>query len=212
MIDLPENEPLIVEKMVHFLYHGTYVGIPEEEEEEDDDEDTSKVTDDLHSTRDNDKDVNLAAESVSTSLLLTSPLVVHAHVYAIAEQYDIPVLKKYAMEEYEEEVSDHWNTVGFSDSIRILYELTPENDREMKKIAMKVVGDRIKQLLDRGEFVSLCRDNGEIAFDALAASQLAKSSAVRRCSGCTRTANVLVGDARGKFYCPTRGCNYSYFN
>lgn len=99
-------------------------------------------------------------------------LLVNAKVYVIAEKYDIPQLKRLARHKYEEVLLEAWNSSEFVESLRLIYEGIPEQPKvdELWQVAMKTAGKHAKELLDRGEFLSLCKEKGEVATDILKAS------------------------------------------
>jgi len=76
-----------------------------------------------------------------------------------------------AKKKYEEVISGRkWNSTSFVASLKLLYEETLGNDRLLKDVAIKTAQEYIKDLCDRGDFATLCRETGEIAFDILKAS------------------------------------------
>ena len=232
MIDLPENDVDVVEKMLEFLYHGFYsdgsnqdiraapTNAPEPASDEfASDEFPSKEfpSEEFISRR---KDKRRAADK-ATAAPVDSPesaaaLLVNARVYTTAEQYDIPSLKELSMTKYKESLPSGWNSASFVASLKLLYELTPESDRLLKDVAIKAAGENAQKLADRGEFVTLCKENGEIAFDVLKASFTAKPipltwKACIYCGNSQRVAQNLDLDGQYHSYsCRNCGRQYNY--
>jgi len=133
VIELEEEEPPIVERMVQFMYNRDYS-----------DADGSDATKDR--------------------------LLINTKVYIIADKFDIPGLKLAAKEKYQEAKLIEWNCPSFFESLKLMYENTLATDRLLKEVAIEVVAKHVKELVDREEFGSLCKESGEIAFDVLKAS------------------------------------------
>lgn len=99
-------------------------------------------------------------------------LITHAKVYILAEQYDIQPLKHLAKTKYEVIVSAVWNSPSFTESLLIIYDGTPESVHPdmLRALVLSTAGKNSKELMDRGEFVALCRERRDIATDILKAS------------------------------------------
>jgi hypothetical protein len=63
-----------------------------------------------------------------------------------------------------------------------------DGDRGLKDIAIRAAGDHVKELVDKGEFVGLCKEKGEIVFDVLKASLTSQSNSnlQKACIHCSR--------------------------
>lgn len=95
----------------------------------------------------------------------SNPLVLNTLVYIIAEQYNIPALKRHAARKYERVVEEFWSHPSFSISLRLMYELTPQCDRMLKDFAI-IAGDKhLQALCEQEEFATLCKARGEILFE-----------------------------------------------
>jgi hypothetical protein len=130
-----------VQKFLEFLYKGDY----------------------------SDKESGIKEEASSAGRIDGS-LLLDVKLYIMGDKYDVQRLKSLAKAKYETAVATEWNIdSSFSASLKLLYEETLDSDRFLKDIAMKTASDHAKELTDRGEFVSLCKENGEIAFDILKA-------------------------------------------
>jgi len=89
--------------------------------------------------------------------LLSSP-----PCYIIADKYDVPSLKELAKSKYKTALAAEWNNPSFATSLRLMYEGTAESDRALKHIAICAASSHLKELRDRGEFGTLCKENGEL--------------------------------------------------
>ncbi|TVY83182.1 hypothetical protein LSUE1_G003669 [Lachnellula suecica] len=193
-VNLDDNEPEIVGKMLEYLYNADYsdgrvVG-------------TSATASNTPSKPASIrfKRSKLSRPSIQTQIASeastpqsAAALFTNAQVFVIADKYDIQGLKELATKKYTELVSNNWNSEYFVNSLKLLYEETPESDRLLKNVAITTAGKQTKELVDRGEFAALCKENGEIAFDVMKASFL--SSQMHTCGDCGRT------DAETSFYC-----------
>jgi ribosomal protein S27AE len=99
-----------------------------------------------------------------------NPLLMNVKLYIMADRYDVQPLKYLAKTKYEQVLVNGWNDSSFVASLGLLYEETSESDRMLKNIAITVAGAHAKVLVDRGEFATLCKSSGEIAFDILKAN------------------------------------------
>jgi hypothetical protein len=101
----------------------------------------------------------------------------------------MPDLKTLAKQKYEEAVGHNWNSASFVASLRIIYETTPESDRDLKGVALVAAGQNAEALCDRPEFVELCMEYAEITYDILKATFPPKS--VLQCPACSSTGSAI---------------------
>ncbi|KAM0139917.1 hypothetical protein ACHAP3_002978 [Botrytis cinerea] len=135
ILDLDDDDPETVARMINFLYLQDY-------------DDTSEPT----------------GEGVEEGY---GCLLVNTMVYIIGDKYDIQALKTLARKKYEAAIVTDWNTPSFSASLELMYEELPESDTSLTSIALETAGKHLKELNDRGEFSSLCKNNPAIAYDLL---------------------------------------------
>jgi hypothetical protein len=151
IIKLDDHDPDIVDHMINFMYSGDYtISYP-----------------DLNEIEESEACLDEDAESETTGLDVgeldaSQELLVHTAVYLIAEEKDILALKQLAKKKYEAALPNGWNSMAFCDSLRIIYDETPENDRLLWDVAISFAGKKAKELMDRGEFVKLWKEKGEI--------------------------------------------------
>jgi hypothetical protein len=181
-IDLQEDEPEIVANMIKFLYKDSY---------EDGNESTAtaattgsttaaktseakgKKAQKVQSQRKTPQ-TSTPQSSTSTEASKTvesaEAVLINTKVYIIGDKYDIQPLKDLAAKKYGEALLNHWNSAPFVASLKLVYEETLENDRPLKDLAVKTAAKHAKELTDRDDFASLCKENAEITFDVLKAS------------------------------------------
>jgi hypothetical protein len=90
-------------------------------------------------------------------------------LYVAGEKFDVAALKTLAKKKYESLLPTTWNSASFITSLSLLYAETPESDRVLKDVAVKVAASHVKELVKSNGFIELCKENGEIGADALKA-------------------------------------------
>jgi hypothetical protein len=155
------HDPEIVGYMISFMYSGNYNISKTVIKEE-----STVAVESAESTSSTEPtDTKLDEETPDTS----RELITHTEVYLIAEEKDIPALKELAVKKYEKVLPKTWNSEAFVTSLKMMYEGTPESDRGLKDVAIKVAGKHLKTLVDRGEFVAVWKERGEIGLDVFRA-------------------------------------------
>jgi hypothetical protein len=199
--------------MIDFMYTGNYdvaqpqpEAKPEEqcdetEEAEDDSEDVAQ----LETTGQDDGEVDTSQE-----------LLVHTAVYIIAEEKVIPALKQLATDKFEQALPTGWNSTEFCTSLRKIYDETPENDHLLWDVAIQWAGKKAKELMDRGEFVELWKEKGEIGLGVFRAFLSSQTSQLLVQTTFLFGASPLFGSGLGsaqpqpkKVGCPDKGLAHS---
>lgn len=101
---------------------------------------------------------------------IPSRLITHASVYCIAEQYDLPRLKNYALCKYAGLAPSAWKSPFFIPSLKLIYDRTPSRTPmidDLRAIAAKTAAEHSQYFLDRTDFLEACTENGEMATDVL---------------------------------------------
>lgn len=112
-----------------------------------------------------------------------------AKLYIMGDLLDVQALKDLAKDRYKSMVNDSWNSQSFSESIRLIYDNTRDEDRDLKNVAIESAQANLTALLGRGDFRSLLKDVGEVALDILTKSSFiarnleSKPTAVK-CQNC----------------------------
>ncbi len=94
------------------------------------------------------------------------PILLHARVYIIADEFNIPALKMLAKEKFEQLATFDCNNSSFSLAISEIYELPPD-DRGLRDVVVTVARKHVKALRDRGEFNTVLRDKPDFTIDLL---------------------------------------------
>ena len=73
-----------------------------------------------------------------------------------------------------------WNSLAFVESLKIIYEGTPQTSKmdDLRALVAKEAGIHTKELLDSAEFSALCTENGEIAMDVFRSALAAKRAEI----------------------------------
>jgi hypothetical protein len=82
-------------------------------------------------------------------------LLINAKAYVIADKYDIQALKEWAVTKYKEVLPITWKSTAFTESARLIYDNTPDNDRMPREVIIRKVSEDVKALFDRSEFIDL---------------------------------------------------------
>jgi hypothetical protein len=180
-INLDDDDPLMVAKMIDFLYKTRYDDDRAIDEEvlPDIADQHSAVTPHASSTVEA-QDHQSAITAPQPTEYIKGPLVTNAKVYILGDKYDITSLRDAASRKYKEKLKDMWNHHTFAESAKIIYDnIVSENDA-LKEAIIEVIVKNMSQLLKRDDFLSTLRSNGDIATDLLCAMPQAPKS----CSSC----------------------------
>jgi hypothetical protein len=167
--------------MIHFLYKTRY-----NDDRGVDKDDIKDITGHLSIIAPKSDDtVTQSGNAITTSLphdLTRGPLVTNAKVYILGDKYDISSLKKVAVRKYREVVKDRRNNDTFAESAKMVYANIITDQDELKDAIIEAARTKISQLLERGEFVSLLKSNGDMACDILNATLGKKPRSCHNCS------------------------------
>ncbi|KAF2103787.1 hypothetical protein NA57DRAFT_50656 [Rhizodiscina lignyota] len=140
-IDVPAADPKLITHMIYYFYHFDY------------------LTDEGASG--NRTYVPPGKRGPEAS----SP-VTHALMYAIADYYDIPGLKKAAERKYDAVVKKCSHHSSFVESIPIVYSMTPDSDRGLRNIVVSTLGESM-HLVGGQALNAIVRETKALAFDLL---------------------------------------------
>lgn len=142
---------------------------------------------------------------------VTGPLITIIKAYIIADTFDVPALMDLARLKYMSVVVTSWNSPALVESVRLLYDNTPdvEKVRVIKTTAMKTIRTNLKTLLAQRDFQALIEDVGEVALDLLrtevshptALECLTCTSVPLPCKGCRNSGNQRFVQ-RVEWFCP----------
>ena len=192
-IDLEDDAPEIVEKMLSYMYTLDYTDGNQSIIVDSTETATTPAKTKFH--KKSGRTIAFVPSSITAppsghSQFSAGALLTNTRVFVIADKYDIQGLKQLATKKYKVAVPNAWNCTEFFGSLRLLYEETLESDRLLKDVAVKTAGKHVKDLVDRGEFAALCRLNGELGFEILRASLTIKTC----CPSCQGYGSVETYD------------------
>ncbi|KAK4107255.1 hypothetical protein N656DRAFT_785464 [Canariomyces notabilis] len=145
-IDLPDDDPRLVQIMVHYLYHFDYDVKPQYE----------GMGFDGSVTNRDETDANEPMRDV---------VVTHAKVYALAEKYLIRGLKAVALRRFKASAAHSW--LGINDFLQAVHEVytsTIEDDRGLRDIVVETLYKH-SEWLDREEMRDVLRAFGALTYD-----------------------------------------------
>jgi hypothetical protein len=94
-----------------------------------------------------------------------NPLI-HARMYAMADFFEVPGLKKLATTKFQTAVERYWNSVEFGQAVHVVYTSTLAEDRGLRQIVKDILM-RHMALLNKPEIESIMREVPDLAFDML---------------------------------------------
>lgn len=109
-------------------------------------------------------------------------MVFHVHMYAVGEIYDIPGLKKLAVQNFEKEVNHSFPR--FPAAVRAIYETTPQSDRGLRDVVLRVCAANAKELMSKPQFEDMMDELGVFG------KELSRTLAER--TGHVTTKNIFV--------------------
>ncbi|KAI6259283.1 hypothetical protein MCOR31_010222 [Pyricularia oryzae] len=138
VITLHDNEPLVIDMMIQYLYLLDYKPA-------------------------HDPSFQLAESKQNAS---APDLLLHTKVYAIADNYAIAGLKALAVVKFKSSAGEAWNIKDFLDAAIEAYSSTVETDRDMRNAVVQMFARR-KELLELDEVKNLVRKLDQLAYDLL---------------------------------------------
>ncbi|KAI7467862.1 hypothetical protein D0860_01894 [Hortaea werneckii] len=142
------------------------------------------------------------------------PIVLDVRVYAAADKYLLPNLKRLAAEKFEKHAKAEGESDGFVKAIQEAYDVVLESDRTLKKIIIDVASKHKLALLHPSKgsefFKRLTAELPEFGKDLLVASNITwiEPDWVKyRCPGCNM--HWAMPEQTEDFACP-RSCHYKH--
>jgi hypothetical protein len=68
---------------------------------------------------------------------------------------------------YKEVLPITWKSTAFTESARLIYDNTPDNDRMLREVIIRKVSEDVKALFDRSEFIDLLQSHGDFTTEVL---------------------------------------------
>ncbi|KAL8684186.1 MAG: hypothetical protein Q9224_006537 [Gallowayella concinna] len=140
-IDLKEEQPEFVNKLVHYLYSCDYH--------------------DSNDSKDNDQ------SKASSQSPLAGKLSTNAAMYTIGDRYNLTGLKDIAKAKFATALPNCWNKEDFPSLIRFIYENALTEDRGLRDCLAPTLIQHKQHLRSDNKFMDLVRTHGEFAVDLL---------------------------------------------
>ncbi|OXV11999.1 hypothetical protein Egran_00240 [Elaphomyces granulatus] len=142
-IDLHDDDPFIVEKMLHYLYEGTYEASISEPIKTDNTPTAPRSSDE-------------------------TPAHIHARVYHIGDKYGITGLMRLAKGKFERDIQ-HWNLqdINFISVIALIYSTSCPGNSGLRGVLTKEACFRIRSLNGQPEFLEALKAHPDFAFEFL---------------------------------------------
>ncbi|EKG22349.1 hypothetical protein MPH_00329 [Macrophomina phaseolina MS6] len=80
-------------------------------------------------------------------------MIFHVHVYALGEVYDITGLKKLAVQNFGREANHTFPL--FPAAVRAVYETTPQSDRGLRDVVLRICAANASELMNKPHFESM---------------------------------------------------------
>lgn len=145
-IDLKEDDPETIGMMVHWFYKGDYVAHPK----------------------------NIYVTHHANTTLVVIVLIAHLNIHAIADKYDIGLLKELAkakffdvLKEHRYREDDYWIKHCFPKIVVGVYDSTTESDRELRHYILAITKDIWDYLREQPSFMDIVRSNADLAVDII---------------------------------------------
>ncbi|KAJ8130181.1 hypothetical protein O1611_g3450 [Lasiodiplodia mahajangana] len=152
IIDLPDDDPYVVDIMVHYFYHLDYTTSP------------------LSATKDQNTidqvDTNDVGGDTVASRHGYSDLVVHAMAYSLAGKYFISGLKGLALRKFVAATQKKWTLKDFLEAAQEVYTSTPDSDRGLRDAVVKALYEH-RELLARERIQSALKRSHTLTYDLL---------------------------------------------
>ncbi|KAL8737714.1 MAG: hypothetical protein Q9181_001432 [Wetmoreana brouardii] len=162
-VDLKEEDPVLVGKLVHYLYHFDYV-------------DDDKSEDNDNGTKDHE---GHPAQQSSESCALS----INTGMYVMGDRYNLVALKNLARAKFSAALPSGWKQDNFPNVIRIIYDQTLTTDRGLRDRVLPVLQAHWQELRTRKAFMAVVQDHAEFAVELIEAwaktSQLLEGKVVK---------------------------------
>ncbi|KAL8748532.1 MAG: hypothetical protein Q9184_007236 [Pyrenodesmia sp. 2 TL-2023] len=107
-----------------------------------------------------------APEKINTTAITNNVL-----IYALADKYDISLLKDLAKDKFSARSTLKWDDESLLTVLELVYNTTPSSDQGLRKIISEIcsthINDSFGNLLSNGRFKEIARNDGTLAFDVL---------------------------------------------
>lgn len=138
-ITLKEDEPTAVDRMVDYLYRLDYESGP------------NKFDLELH----------------NVNVVPLEPLSIHAHVYAIADKYQIWGLGTMAIQKTTSDLIVLWRSATFAAALDVVWTTTPATNRGLRDLYIRAVLQHKHELHNCEPFFETLKANGDLMVEVI---------------------------------------------
>jgi hypothetical protein len=142
---------------------------------------------------------------------------VNAQMYVMGDKYNVTALKELAIQKYTAALPAGWNSESFTNSVYEIYEGTLEEADGLKDVAIQFAGRKAKELMDRGDFITVLKDIPDFAVEVLRVALENPTGggiryAIPTCPKCYSMNNVHVSrrDKTKTWYCGSSNCKAAF--
>ncbi|CAO1603877.1 hypothetical protein XANCAGTX0491_007453 [Xanthoria calcicola] len=182
-IDLSEDDPNAVKRMLQYLYTGNYDDADHEADEGVPGSSSMASGNTRPTSTQHNADQLSETSSIASSDALekaakapihvkVSTLTNNLLVYALADMHNIPLLKSLAQTKFEVRAADEWATEDILRLLPDVYANTPESDRGLRQIMIGVCLRSVEHLMCHKNFRTLLKGDAAMCFDVLDAVQM----------------------------------------
>ncbi|KAH8725154.1 hypothetical protein GQ44DRAFT_707845 [Phaeosphaeriaceae sp. PMI808] len=127
----------------------------------------------------------------------------HARMYGLADQYEILNLGILALGKYKERCLLSWSLKEFSDSIKDIYDTTPESMQGLRQTVCSITRERLPRILKNNDAAELYEktldENPEFTKDLLAS--YVRNNLAGRCSSAYGSLSNAMQEMRTRKLC-----------
>lgn len=197
-IDLPDDNPNALERMLTYLYASKYDDLDVSEEEtptkpNDPCEQNAEISD-PPAAEDRDERSSqtssgqgmwsIKAEAAELPVhVLVSAINNNVLVYALADKYDIDLLKELAHTKFQIRTADEWAVSEIVNVLQNVYTTTPTTDRRLRTVMLQVCLRYMEDLMQDETFRQLLHGDASLCFDVL--SEVQRQNSERANNGIT---------------------------
>ena len=119
------------------------------------------------SSTEEETDSDAAVKLLESTTLESSKMMNNVLVYAMAEKYDIPELKKLAKGKFQPLINSKWPHDDFHAITELIFSTTPEEDMGLRRIVVDICRERFQDILKDKESKAAFLNNKLIAATVL---------------------------------------------
>lgn len=173
-IDLKDIKPVLVDKLVHYLYNFDYEdeGFLLEYLQQDEDYEANRSG----AGKDRGNEEQEGKETLQSNE--SQRLALHVNMYIIGDRFDLSELKDLAKEKFSAALIERWDKEDLPYVIRTIYENTLPGDRPLRDCLFPTLLQHKTALRSNEDFMDAVKTHGDFAVDLVDAWGGGKSTAL----------------------------------